>query len=130
MYKNEFMTHTYATHRQIIYWIKNGAMIGKRNGIGSGHNIDYSMLDAQICNVLYELHSLMGSRESGQLVTNNLTMQLKNRPDFMQENDILFIGQYGNIAENFEIQGYVIDLVQIEKKMRRGAKNASNAVNG
>lgn len=119
MYKNEFMNHTYATHRQISYWIKNGAAIGSRTGIGSGYNINYSELDGQICNVLHELHSLMGSREGGRLVTNNLSMQLQNRPNFMEENDILFIGQYGNIADNFEIQGYVIDLIQIQKKMRK-----------
>lgn len=118
MRRKEFLELTYATPRQIGYWYKNGVKIGRREGEGSGKYIDYSILDAEICNVLCELSYLMGSNKMGMFVFRNLSGMLQNRPSFMFDNDTLFVGQYGTISENYEIQGYVIDLIQIGKKMR------------
>jgi len=124
MKTKEFMKKTYATYRQVDYWCNQGIHIGSNHGKGSGSKRSFTEHDVTVINILVIFSELIGIGAGSEktLKLKNLSQMLQNRPDIMKDYNILYVTQWGTIAEE-PTYGYVIDLRLVKKKLKEHQKS-------
>lgn len=123
MNTKEFMKKTYATYRQVDYWCNQGIHVGSNHGKGPGSKRSFTEHDVVVMNILVLFSDLVGTGDGSSKVMKlkNLSQMLQNRPNVMEDYEMLYVTQYGTIAEE-PTYGYVIWLGMVNKRLKEQNK--------